>query len=134
MNTMQQEPLFTDLTLEQAETVTAAGTSTVNASYGFAVGSFDRIGSRSFKVSVLNVKDKARDGDAVYAKFQGRATDGTILITPTKRLDSKGADGPGTRYTNLTGSFSKNISQMRVAIYRQNRGRDLVNVGNWTTL
>jgi len=115
MNTIPQEPLFTDLTAEQAETITAAvGPIDVNVSYGAASAiGVQRTGRRSFKASFLRVRDNAADGNAVYAKIQGLATDGSVLTTPTKRFDRKGKGGGATTYNSLKGSFGKNIRDLR---------------------
>lgn len=128
MNMRLQNPLFTDLPPEQAEMIAAAGNSFANASYGTAAaGNLTRTGSRSFKISDLIVQDTAKDGKAVYAKIQGQTSDGTILTTSTKRY---GTGGLGKRYRNLTGSFSEDIVQFRVAVYREQPGRDPVTGGN----
>lgn len=131
MNVIPQDQLFTDLTVEQAETVAAGVVTRADASYGFAAANFVRTGPGSFLAN-LNVGDSVADGNQVYARFEGKATDGSLLKTPTKRPDLDGAAGSFTAYTNLRGSFSKNIKQLRVLLYRQNRsGADLITAGNW---
>ncbi len=133
---MVQEQLFTDLTAEQAETIAAAiGPIDVSTSYG-AASALDvrRTGRRSFRVGHLLVKDNAADGDAVYAKLQGLATDGSVLITPTKRFDRNGAKGRGTIYHTLKGSFGKNITSLRMAIYQNKAGRDPITTGDWVNI
>jgi hypothetical protein len=134
MNNTQHEQLFTDLTPEQAENISAAAVTIASASYGTASATLDRSGPGSFKVRSLFVKDTAADGFPVYAKFQALATDGTILTTPSERFDRKGANGSGTTYRNLTGSFGKNISQVRLGIYLSKPGPDTVIRGNWKNL
>jgi hypothetical protein len=131
MNNTQHEQLFTDLTSAQAEIVTAAATSSITTSYGSATANFKRTGKKSFTADFLNVKDGRFDGKSVYAKFQARATDGTISTTPTARYDNKGAFGGGTTYTGLAGSFNKNIKQLRVLIYRDDLFADPVAGGAW---
>lgn len=133
MNTTHQEPLFTDLTPKQAETIAAAGLSQARAPYGEATASI-RGGLRSFSVSELNVEDLLRDGRSVYAKIQGMTPSGQILTSSTKRFDRNGSARPGTRYTGLRGAFSSNVSQYRVAVYLTQRGRDAVAPGNWIPL
>jgi hypothetical protein len=132
---MQHELLFTDLTTTQAETI-AGGIgklALIRASYGYAESEFGRTGRNSF-IGNLYVKDQVKDGFPVYAKFQVRATDGSILTTQTERFDLKGAAGSGTFYTDLRGAFSKNITQLRVVLFRRNPGRDLFSAGQWVDL
>jgi len=146
MNTMQHEPLFTDLTSNQAETTSGGipfddgGLSlpapsvpiSVGAFYGNATASVQRKGLSSFRVNDLFVKDGLSDGHPVYALFQGQTSDGSgILSTRTKRFDLKGFRGKGTSYPTLNGSFSKSISKFRVVIMRDNPGKDLFVAGQW---
>ena len=131
MNNTQHEQIFADLTPAQAETVTAGATSSITASYGSATANFRRTGKKSFAVDFLNVKDRRFDGKSVYAKFQAKATDGTIATTPTARYDNKGAFEGGTNYTGLAGSFNKDINQLRVLIYRDDLFADPVAGGDW---
>lgn len=134
MHKIPQERLFTDLTPDQAETITAAGSNEVNTSYGRVIGSFVRTGSRSFESTTLWVKDKAKDGDAVYAKFQGRTTDGSVLIPSASYFDRRGAEDFGTNYYGIRGSFSRSISHIRLAIYRQKSGVNPVAVSGWSRI
>lgn len=131
MNNIQYEHFLADLTPAQAETVTAGATSSVTADYGGATANIRRTGKKSFAVDFLNVKDRRFDGKSVYAKIQAKATDGTFATTPTARYDNKGAFEGGTTYTGLSGSFNKNIKQLRVLIYRDDLFADPVKGGNW---
>jgi hypothetical protein len=135
MDTIQQEQLFTDVTPEQAETISAAALtgSYADAPFGRASATLSRSGPKSFNVRYLSVFDEKANGYAVYAKFQAQAGN-TILTTPTKRFDRKGEAGDGTTYNNLTGAFSKNISAVRVVIYQEDPGNDSVAYGNWTSI
>jgi hypothetical protein len=134
MQNSQPEQLLTDLTPAQAEIISAAARSEAMASYGYAVSDID-LSPTSFTANVY-VKDKAKDGYPVYAKFQTQAWDETlseipILTTPTERLDLKGANGTGTLHKGLRWSSNKFIKRVRVAIFRKNPGRDLFVAGNW---
>lgn len=129
---MQHEQLFTELTPAQAETISAAASASVSDFFGSADAFFTRTGPGAFKADFLNVKDRRADGLRVYARFQGLATDNTVLTTPTRRFDEKGAFGGGTVHKNLNGSFSKNIKQLRVVIYRDDPiGTDIAKAGDW---
>lgn len=138
MNNTQHEPLFVDLTLTQAETI-AAGflRSSVardkNYLYGSALARIAATGPSSF-FGTLEVKDLQKDGYPVYAQFQAKATPGGPIVTgSTKFYDYEGAAGNGVYIDPIRASFGRNVDArfIRVAILRENPGRDLFVAGNW---
>jgi hypothetical protein len=131
MNNMHHEQLFIDLSSSEAETIAAGVFTKVDASYGYADADVIRFGNNGF---AAHLKVFNKGASKVYAKFQAKASDGTILTTPTKRADVY-QDSRGTDYTGgLTGSFSKNINQVRVAVYKDQSGSNPVSFGNWVNL
>ncbi|GAB4386186.1 MAG: hypothetical protein Kow00121_52260 [Elainellaceae cyanobacterium] len=131
MNDLQQEQLFTDLAPAQAETIAAGVFTKVDTSYGYAEADVIRFGDKGFAAH-LKVGNKGTF--KVYAKFQARASDGTHLSTPTKRYDVYQNADLSDYTSGLIGSFSKNINQVRVAIYNDRGGSDPVTFGNWVNL
>jgi hypothetical protein len=136
MIAIQHEQLFTDLTATQAETIAGgviinAG-STADASYGVAAVSFGRTGRDSFEGDLF-VKDQAKDGHPVYAKFHGFTENGQTLFGSTKFFDLGGASGPGRNIKGLKVSFRTNatVKLVRVAIYRRNRSGFVA--GKWAS-
>lgn len=140
MNTMQHKQLFIDLISTQAETIAGGDfpipgggplrpSSRADASYGYASASFRRKSSGSF-TTWLDIGDKAKDGYAVYAIFQGKTNDGRILSAPTRYTHKKGA---GTSaFTSFDISFGNvDIRKIWVAICRDNPGKDLYVQGDW---
>lgn len=139
MNTMQQEQLFTDLTPAQAET-TAGGKpfddgntptdseSFALASYGSADTSIFNLGGGSISFNML-VKDRAKDGQPVYAKFEGIGIDGRSLIGSSKFFDFRGAAGSGTIHIR-NASFGKTVSLIKARVWIHRKGRSPV-AGDW---
>ncbi|GAB4386193.1 MAG: hypothetical protein Kow00121_52290 [Elainellaceae cyanobacterium] len=130
-----QEQLFTDLTSTQSEAIAGgviinAG-STADASYGVAAVSFGRTGRDSFE-GQLYVKDKAKDGQPVYARLHGFTEDGKTLFGSMKFFDFRGAVGPGTSIP-IKASFHTNavVKLVRIAIYRRNRSGYVA--GKWAS-
>ncbi|GAB4386190.1 MAG: hypothetical protein Kow00121_52270 [Elainellaceae cyanobacterium] len=143
MNNTQHEQLFTDLVSTQAETIVGGdpivdpSVSFARASYGSADAKIKAISSEWFTID-MSVKDEARDGYPVYAKFDGEGFDthpsnGLVRLTGlTKFFDRTGANGDGRNYKQAV-TFGKNfiLSRVRVAIYRAGRPRG---VGRWVNL
>lgn len=139
MNSLQQEQLFTDLTPAQAET-TAGGKpfddgntptdseSFALASYGSADTSIFNLGGGSISFNML-VKDRARDGQPVYAKFEGVGIDSRSLMGSTKFFDLRGTAGPGTIHIR-NASFGKNVFLTKARVWIFRKGRSPV-AGDW---
>lgn len=134
MNDIQHEQLFTDLTHTQAETVAAGVSTRIDTPYGGARADITRTGPGSFVAAELAVADLKIDGSRVYAKFRAKATDGTILTTPTRRYDTFVPLNQATVYKGLRGSFSKNIKQIQLAVYKDQPGTDPVSFGDWVNI
>ncbi|WNZ25795.1 hypothetical protein HJG54_25135 [Leptolyngbya sp. NK1-12] len=139
MNTLQHdEQLFTDLTSTQAETI-AAGLDDflhVGASYGGATAKIRPSGINSISGS-LEIKDWLRDGYPVYAKFQGKTSNGVVLTSSAEFVDRRGASGRGTLVPLNKVSFgSKNtyIRYVRLLIYQKRRGNSLSGASDWADL
>lgn len=127
MNAIQQKQLLNDLTPAQAETAAGGAppiedrgaNSNAYASYGAANATeIFRSGRGSF-IAKLFVKDRARDGHPVYAKFHGLTKDGRTLIGSTQYFDLNGAGGSGTRRPIKASFGNIEIQEVRVAIYRR---------------
>lgn len=137
MNTMQHEQIFIDLTPKQAETIAAGAPlyrlSQADSYYGGAAADITATGPSSF-FGTLEVKDLNKDGYPVYAQFQGKLTeDGPIFTGGTKFYDRSGAEGSGMNTGFFHGNFGKTypFRFIRIAVYRDNPGRDLFTAGNW---
>jgi hypothetical protein len=136
MNNAQHEQLFTDLNPTQAETISAGGPlyrlSQANNWYGGASADIEATGPSSFFGS-LQVEDLAGgDGYPVYAQFQGKLTEnGPIFTGGTKFYDRTKGKGFNTGFFH--GNFGKKhpFRYIRIAILRDNPGRDLFTAGNW---
>lgn len=137
MTTKQHEQLFTDLNPTQAETIAGGGLlfriSQANAYYGGAYADIGATGPSSFYGS-LEIKDWLADGYPVYAQFQAKSSEYAPIITgSTKFYDRRRAKGSGTYVDPIRASFGRGVDArfIRVAIYRDNPGRDLFVAGNW---
>jgi hypothetical protein len=143
MNNAPHEQLFRDMNPTQAETIaggflrdsvaTIPDDQTSVPKYGSAWARIAATGPSSFYGS-LSIKDLLADGYPVYAQFQAKASESAPIVTGSTRFyDRKGAKGNGRYVDPIRASFGRGVDArfIRVAILRDNPGRDLFVAGNW---
>lgn len=137
MNMMQHEQLFADLNSAQAETI-AGGLDDflqVTSSYGEAEAQIRATGLNAISGD-LKIKDRYADGYPVYARFQGRSSNGSVGASSAEFVDRRGAAGHGTLISLNNARFNRNIHirYVRLWIYQKRPGNSFAYASNWADL